>query len=142
MRGDFGGKLGVSTSIRIYEMMTNVSREDGGWTAYTYDSLDRLLSETQYASTGVTSSASWNYDLAGNRTLAVTNGVTNLYSYAAGNILTNFGTGTLVQYDLAGNVTNLQYSASRKLGLYWNGRYELSEVRTNGVSVENMTMTR
>ncbi|MEI6564682.1 MAG: RHS repeat-associated core domain-containing protein, partial [bacterium] len=117
-------------------MITNVSREDGGWTAYTYDSLDRLLSEQQYASTGLTYSALWNYDLAGNRTLAVTNGVTNLYSYAAGNILTNFGTGTLVQSDLAGNITNLQYSANKKLSLYWNGRYELVEVRSNGVTVE------
>ena len=123
-------------SFNAAGMITNVSRENGGYTAYTYDSLDRLLSEKQYASTGLTYAASWNYDLAGNRTMAITNGVTNLYSYAAGNVLTNFGSGTLVQHDLAGNVTNLQYSASRKLGLYWNGRYELTEVRTNGVTVE------
>ena len=117
-------------------MITNVSRENGGWTAYTYDSIDRLLSEKQYASTGLTYSASWTYDLAGNRTRAITNSVTNLYSYAAGNALTNFGSGTLVQYDLAGNITNLQYSASRKLSLYWNSRYELTEVKTNGVTAE------
>jgi RHS repeat-associated protein len=117
-------------------MITNVSRENGGWTAYTYDSIDRLLSEKQYASTGLTYSASWTYDLAGNRTRSITNSVTNLYSYAAGNILTNFGAGTLVQHDLAGNITNLQYSASLKLSLYWNGRYELTEVKTNGVTAE------
>ncbi len=55
-------------------MITNVSREDGGWIAYTYDSLDRLLSEKQYANTGLTYAASWTYDLAGNRTMTVTNG--------------------------------------------------------------------
>lgn len=117
-------------------MITNVARENGGWTAYTYDSLDRLTSEKQYASTGLTYSASWTYDLAGNRTMAVTNGVTNLYSYTTGNRMTNFGSGTLVQYDLAGNTTNLQYSASRKLGLTWDGKYQLTEARTNGVLVE------
>ncbi|MEI6166492.1 MAG: RHS repeat-associated core domain-containing protein [bacterium] len=117
-------------------MITNMSRENGGWTAYTYDSLDRLLSEKQYASTGLTYSAAWTYDLAGNRTRAITNNVTNLYSYAAGNILTNFGSGTLVQHDLAGNITNLQYNTSKKLSLYWNGRYELIEARSNGVTVE------
>jgi|GEM_PF-1065824 len=127
---------GFGYSFNSAGMITNVSRENGGWTAYTYDSLDRLLSEKQFASTGLTYSASWNYDLAGNRTIAITNGVTNLYSYAVGNILTNFGSGTLVQHDLAGNITNLQYSASRKLTLYWNGRYELTEVRTNGVTAE------
>jgi len=127
---------GFGYAFNAAGMITNVSREDGGWTAYTYDSLDRLLSEKQYASTGLTYTASWNYDLAGNRTAAVTNGVTNLYSYAAGNILTNFGSGTLVQHDLAGNITNLQYSASRKLGLIWNGKYELTEVKTNGVTAE------
>jgi len=127
---------GFGYSFNSAGMITNVSRENGGWTAYTYDSLDRLLSEKQFASTGLTYSASWNYDLAGNRTIAITNGVTNLYSYAVGNILTNFGSGTLVQHDLAGNITNLQYSASRKLALYWNGRYELIEARSNGVTVE------
>ena len=101
---NIGWKTAGGTTVRSFGysfnaagMVTNVAREDGGWTAYTYDSLDRLLSEQQYASTGLTYSAAWNYDLAGNRTQAVTNGVTNLYSYAAGNILTNFGTGTLVQ---------------------------------------------
>lgn len=119
-------------------MVTNVAREDGGRADYTYDSLDRLTSERQYtAGGGLSNSASWAYDLAGNRTMAVTNGVTNLYSYAEGNALTNFGAGTLVQYDLAGNTTNLQYSASRKLGLQWNAAYELTEVRTNGTLLES-----
>ena len=123
-------------SFNAAGMVTNVAREDGGWSAYTYDSLDRLTSEKQFSSTGLTYSASWNYDLAGNRTLSITNGVTNLYSYAAGNILTNFGSGTLVQYDLAGNVTNLQYSASRTLGLTWDAAYQLSQVSSNGVVLE------
>jgi RHS repeat-associated protein len=136
-------KTAGGTTVRGFDyafnaagMITNVSRENGGWTAYTYDSLDRLLSEKQYVSTGLTYSASWTYDLAGNRTRAITNSVTNLYSYAAGNSLTNFGSGTLVQSDLAGNITNLQYSASLKLSLYWNGRYELTEVKTNGITAE------
>ena len=123
-------------SFNAAGMITNVSRENGGWTAYTYDSLDRLLSEKQYASTGLTYTASWNYDLAGNRTMAITNGVTNLYSYAVGNILTNFGVGTLVQHDLAGNITNLQFSASKKWGLKWDGAYQLTEVSSNGVTAE------
>ena len=127
---------GFGYAFNTAGMITNVSRENGGCTAYTYDSLDRLLSEKQYASTGLTYSATWTYDLAGNRTRAITNSVTNLYSYAAGNSLTNFGSGTLVQYDLAGNITNLQYNASKKLSLYWNGRYELIEARSNGVTVE------
>ena len=101
------------------------------------DTLDRLTSEKQYASGGGLSySASWTYDLAGNRTLAVINGATNLYTYTNGNRVTNFGPNTLVQYDLAGNTTNLQYSASRKLGLKWDGAYQLTEARTNGVLVE------
>jgi RHS repeat-associated protein len=118
-------------------MITNVMREDGTRTAYTYDSLDRLTSEKQYTSGGsLSNSASWTYDLAGNRTMAITNSVTNLYTYASGNRVTNFGPNTLVQYDLAGNTTNLQYSTNRTLALTWDGHYQLTEVRTNGVVVE------
>lgn len=137
-------KTAAGTTVRSFGyafsaagMITNVLREDGAQTAYTYDSLDRLTSERSYGpGGGLSNSASWTYDLAGNRTMAVTNGVTNLYSYAAGNQLTNFGAGTLVQYDPAGNTTNIQYSASRRLGLKWDGAYQLTEVRTNGVLVE------
>lgn len=133
-----GGNMirGFGYTFNMAGMVTNVNREDGGWTTYTYDSLDRLTSEKQYACTGLTYSASWTYDLAGNRTMAVTNNITNLYICAAGNILTNFGSGTLIQYDLAGNTTNIQYNAARKITLKWNAAYELIEARTNGLLVE------
>ena len=103
--------------------------------SYTYDDLDRLISETSVGS--VTSVVSYSYDLVGNRTQAVVNGQTAVdYTYGSGNRLTSWGTNGSCQYDAAGNATNLQDDSGRQLALTWDSRYRLTSVATNGSLAE------
>ena len=120
-------------------MITNVLRESGQRSAYAYDSLDRLIAATLYASGGgVSNETSLEYDLVDNRTIMAENGVTNTYTLGGGNRLASWGTDgeSTVAHDAAGNVTNASYGDGRSLALSWNGRYQLTEVRTNGVAAE------
>ncbi len=121
---------GFAYSYNSIGMITNVVREDGGRTEYTYDNLDRLISETSVGS--VTSVVQYSYDLVGNRTQSVVNSETVNYVYAPGNRLVSWSTNSQQNFDSAGNVTNIQYDDGRQLALTWDSRYRVTEVRTNG----------
>jgi uncharacterized protein RhaS with RHS repeats len=103
---------------------------------YAYDSLDRLISVTSISS----STSHWSYasDLAGNRTQMVANGVTTTYALGVGDRLASWGINAenTVQYDTAGNVTNMAFGDGRTVSLAWNVRYQVTETRTNGIVVE------
>jgi RHS repeat-associated protein len=101
---------------------------------YTYDGLDRLAGETRLGS--ATSTVSYAFDLVGNRTAVVRDGVTESYTPGTGNRLATFGAGGAAGCDTAGCVTALVFDASRRLDLAWNGRYQLAEARTNGAVAE------
>jgi RHS repeat-associated protein len=104
---------------------------------YGYDGLDRLSGETVLDATGgVTRSASWNYDLAGNRLSQIADGSNTTYTCTQANRLTAW-TGGSAAFDAAGCVTNLQYPDGRTLSLSWNARYQLTAVATNGGQAES-----
>jgi RHS repeat-associated protein len=102
---------------------------------YCYDSLDRLISET-ILSASSTSMVNYAYDLAGNRTQMVNNGITVNYTYGQGNQLASWGTNGSQQFDAAGNVTNIHYEDGRQLSLTWDSRYRLAAAYTNGSLAE------
>ena len=116
-------------------MITNLTRETGERTAYTYDDLDRLVGERKANATGTVYVAAYSYDLAGNRTQQVVNGVTNTATLGTGNKLASWAAGTSIGYDLAGNVTNLT-GGGRDLALTWNDRYQVSSVSVSGQVAE------
>ena len=71
------------------------------------DDLDRLTGERHYdASQTLTFSADYTYDLAGNRTQTVINGVTNVYTLGFGNRLDTW-TGGSYSHNDAGCVTSI-----------------------------------
>jgi len=119
-------------------MTTGTTYETGERAVYGCDELNQLTNVVYYSSGGTeTGHISCAYDFAGNRTSTVIDGVTSLYTYGAGNRLASWGAGTTNEFDSAGNVTNLKYSASLQLALSWDSRYRLTEVRTNGVLAES-----
>lgn len=106
--------------------------------SYTYDSLDRLTSETIAFHSPQSSAISlFTYDLVGNRTQSVVNGETVNYVYAPGNRLVSWGTNGQQQFDAAGNVTNLVLESGERLGLKWDSRYRVTSVYTNGGLAES-----
>jgi RHS repeat-associated protein len=109
-------------------MITNKTIVDGAASsvayAYEYDSIDRLVGET--TSSGV--DIQYAYDLAGNRTSVVENGVTNSYTLGIGNRLSSWGTNGSARYDTAGNTTNLVSNNGTELDLKWDERYRLVNV--------------
>jgi len=109
----------------------------GGTTTnnYAYDNLDRLISETSLSS--MTSVVQYSYDLVGNRTQLVDNGVTVNYTLGTGNKLASWGINGQQQFDAAGNVTNLQDDSGRQLSMTWDSRYRLTSVATNGTPAES-----
>lgn len=107
---------------------------------YTYDSLDRLISET-VTSAGlepVERVVNYSYDLVGNRTQAVVNGTTAGYTLGIGNRLVSWGTSgeNTISYNTAGCVTQIYVSGDSTKVLAWNSRYQVTEVRTNGIVAE------
>ncbi len=102
---------------------------------YEYDSLDRLTSESSFSPQSSAVSL-YQYDLAGNRTQMVSNGQTIRYTLSSANRLTSWGTNGSQQFDLAGNVTNIQYDDGRQLELKWDSRHRVTEVKTNGTLAE------
>jgi len=118
------------------DMITNVVYTSGEERVYEYDDLDRLRGERHYdASEALTHSAAYEYDLAGNRTQTVINGVTNTYTLGLGNRLDTW-TGGSYDYDLAGNVTDITDVSRPDLSLTWNSQYQLTGVSTNGTLAE------
>lgn len=118
-------------------MITNIATETGETLRYEYDGLDRLVvEERRDTSDQVTYSATYSYDLAGNRTRTAIDDVTNDYSLVQGNRLATFGAEGSVGYDAAGCVTSLAFCATQRLDLTWNGRYELTATATNGAACE------
>jgi RHS repeat-associated protein len=103
---------------------------------YSYDSLDRLIAVT--SASFATSVVTYAYDLAGNRTQMVDNAATSAYAFGSGDRLVSWGTNAenTVQYDVAGNVTNMGFGAGRTVSLTWNARYQLTAAATNGATVE------
>jgi RHS repeat-associated protein len=101
---------------------------------YAYDGLDRLVAVTVCSTTTL-----FAYDLAGNRTQMVDNGVASTYVLGQANRLASWGpagTNCTMAFDAAGCVTSMTLEAGRRLDLEWNGRYEMTAVRTNGVVAE------
>jgi len=117
-------------------MITSAVYRTGERMYYYYDGIDRLTNVTTIAA-GATNRMRYYYDLAGNRTNVTGTGVTNRYTYGQGNRLASFGTGTTNEFDLAGNVTNIMYSAANQLLLNWDGQYRMTQVKTNGVVAES-----
>ncbi len=104
-------------------MITNVTHETGEYRVYGYDSIDRLISERHYDSAnGLTYSGAFEYDLAGNRTRAIINGVTNTYTLATGDMLASWGVSgeNTLSYDSAGNVTQRVVDGQPTLDLAWD----------------------
>ena len=118
-------------------MITNVVRQDGSHTEYTYDGLDRLISETSLGS--VTSVVSYSYDLVGNRTRKVDNGTAVNYTLGAGNRLSSWGTNgeNTVSYNTAGCVTEISQGGRSTKTLAWDSRYRVTSVATNGTTAES-----
>ena len=104
-------------------------------TAYGYDDLDRLASETE--SSGVV--RTYAYDLAGNRLSKTQTGAgTTTYTLGAGDRLASY-TGGSYTHDTAGCVTAIDRTGKPDLDLTWNGQYQLTSVSTNGVVAESYT---
>lgn len=105
---------------------------------YTYDSLDRLTSESRLGG-AVTSVVQYTYDLTGNRKTVTTDGAEHTYTLGQGNRLAAWGTNSenSVTYDAAGNVTDVALGSTGLLHLIWNDRYQLIAAETNGVEVES-----
>jgi RHS repeat-associated protein len=118
-------------------LITNMVTESGETVRYQLDDLDRLVGE-EWRSVGgdTTYSATYSYDLTGNRIQTVINGITNNYTSGDGNRLSTFGTEGNALYDEAGCTTTLVNNASCRIDLRWNGRYELKDVAVNGVMAE------
>jgi len=104
---------------------------------YTYDGLNRLLSEAAIQS-GSNVTRQYTYDLAGNRLSASFNGLTNTYTYGIGNRLSNVSDGTGYAHDNAGNVSRIVRNGST-LDLVWNLQGQLLAVTNNGVLAESYT---
>ena len=139
-RTDGGGTIRqFAYSYNAAGMITNVVREDGGHTEYSYDDLDRLTEERVYdRNNTLTADRAWDYDLAGNRTYSVENGTSNSYTLGIGDRLASWGTNAenTVQYDPAGNVTNMTFGDGRTVSLSWNARYQVTAAATNGTEIE------
>jgi RHS repeat-associated protein len=95
-----------------------------------YDTINRLTEENHYnASDTLTHSAAYKYDLAGNRTQTVINGVTNVYTLGTGNRLQSVTSAQSADvsfaYDAAGNTTNI-VTGTNSLALSWNEKYQLT----------------
>ncbi len=100
------------------------------------DDLDRLTGERHYdVSEALTYNADYAYDLAGNRTQTVINGVTNTYALGLGNRLDTW-TGGSYSHNDAGCVTSITDAAGTR-ELVWDGQYRLTGVSTNGVLAES-----
>ena len=104
-------------------------------TAYGYDGLDRLVSET--GSDG--SSRTYAYDLAGNRLSKTEAGVGVIsYTLGVGDRLAAY-TGGSYTCDAAGSATAIERTGKPDLSMTWNGKYQLTSVSTNGVVAESYT---
>ncbi len=130
-RNSTGGVLrAFDYSYNAAGMITNVARETAAESVgYGVDSLDRITSANASYLT-----ASYAWDLAGNPTLRIENGVTNNCVLTNGNRLVSWAGGTN-RFDTAGNVTNI-VRGGVNWGLIWNSQYQLTEMRSNNVAVE------
>ncbi len=123
------------------DMIERIDREDGTYRVYAYDSLDRLTGEQHFDDTDtLLYSASYTYDLAGNRTQTTINGVTHTYTLAqTGDRLASWGVNgeNTLTYDSAGNVTQRVVDGQSTLDLAWDLEYRLTEVSSGGNPVES-----
>lgn len=118
---------GLDYGFDALGMITNITTEAGEKKVYVYDTINRLTEENHYsASDTLTYSAAYKFDLAGNRTQTVINGVTNDYTLGTGNRLASWGGNGSALYDAAGNTTNPVSTDGRELTLDWNERYQLT----------------
>ena len=111
---------------------------------FAYDDLDRLVSESTFASNIAPRTLTYAYDLAGNR-LRKTDTASGAvdYTLGLGDRLASF-TGGAYEYDVAGCVTNISGGASSpseplSRALAWNAQYQLLSVSTNGAFAESYT---
>ena len=131
--------FGFAMDYNAADMITNVVYASGERRVYVYDGIDRLVSEQHYDNTNaLIHSAAFTYDLAGNRTQSVVNGITNTYALGIGDQLANWGESAEneIHYDAAGSVTNMVRSSSSDLALQWDSLYRLTAIATNGATAE------
>ncbi len=86
-------------------LVTRMDTHEGTWN-YSYDAIGQLLRSTFIPAAGSSASAHdmrYEYDLAGNRTRSIINGVETLYTNDAMNRTTQAG-GTSYEYDTNGNL--------------------------------------
>ena len=81
--------------------VTQITAADGSVESYTYDAIGRLIGESRTGPNAY--SRTYEYDLVGNRTRQVADGVETLYSYDVDNKLTGAGA-TTFSYDGRGNL--------------------------------------
>ncbi len=89
-----------------------------------YDEQDAMIYEATYE-----------YDLAGNRTRTVIDGETNVYTLGIGDRLADWETGSYA-FDAAGCVT-VRVAGATSQTLAWDSLYRLTSVSTNGQTVES-----
>jgi len=128
---------GLDYGFDALGMITNITTEAGKKKVYVYDTINRLVDEKHYnLSDALTYSAAYEYDLAGNRTRTVINGVTNDYTLGTGNRLasvdaTPSSRSLSFGYDTAGNtvaITNIEAGVTNVQSLAWDERYRLTSV--------------
>lgn len=117
--------------------------------SFTYDGAKRLLNETRSAN-----SASYSYDLLGNRTAQTVDGVSRSYSYLTGSKLSYYvqnGQTHSYQYDANGNITaegppggtikGYSYNANNRLIAQGNNKYQYNSLGQRVYKLANGAVT-
>ncbi|MCF7855310.1 MAG: hypothetical protein K9N51_10975, partial [Candidatus Pacebacteria bacterium] len=129
-------QYGLALAYDSADMIARLSHSTGETRAYTYDSIDRLTGEAHFdAAETLIYSATYEYDLAGNRTRTVINGATNEYTLGLGNRLDTWTDGSYA-HNPAGCVTQITAAAGTRT-LAWDSAYRLTAVSTDGALAES-----
>jgi fibro-slime domain-containing protein/RHS repeat-associated protein len=131
-RNSDGTVLESSTYVRGLDgEPTKVTREDGTYVVYGYDTALRLTSETYFSAAGVSQGAiTYAYDTAGNRSTMTNSTGTFNYSYLSGDRLSSVSGGGMrgmggfqsYGYDANGDVSTIsRYSQNLTLGYDTSG---------------------
>ncbi len=109
-----------------------ITELDGRTTTYGYDELYRLTSEAIADAINGDYSATYEYDMTGNRTYETVDGVSTAYSYDLNDRLTQTG-GTVYDYDHNGNTLTETLDGVVKT-YTWDGKNKLTSLDNAGVT--------